>query len=29
MEREADEAIADGRVTAFDNVDDFLDDLEA
>jgi AbrB family looped-hinge helix DNA binding protein len=29
MEHEADEAIAAGRVAGFDNVDDFLDDLEA
>jgi len=29
MEREADEAVAAGRVAAFENVDNFLDDLDS
>ncbi len=29
MEREADEAITAGRVESFENVDDFLDDLDS
>ncbi len=29
MEREADEDIAAGRVATFENVDDFLDDLDS
>jgi hypothetical protein len=29
MEHEADEDVAAGRVTTFENVDDFLDDLDS
>jgi AbrB family looped-hinge helix DNA binding protein len=29
MEREADEAVGAGRVATFENVDDFLDDLDS